>query len=92
VIIYDFLAVLIIAGVVYGIFCLFNWARTRLDSNRTDAVDLRKQLRESHAQINKDERVLRSIANGSGSPVLEAQIGLDEITAYFDSETKELNV
>ncbi len=70
--------------VVLGILALaysVSLARVSLDRNRKRAV-------ESERALGKAERSLRSIANGAGNPVLEAQIALDEITAHHE---KELN-
>lgn len=58
---------------------IFNVARVLLDNNRKARV-------ESVKALNKAERTLRSIANGAGNPVLEAQIALDEITTYHEKE------
>jgi hypothetical protein len=58
-----------------------NFGRVMLDTNR-------KRRLESDKALNKAEKALRSIANGAGSPVLEAQIALDEISIHRE---KELN-
>lgn len=61
------------------VVALVNWARQGLDKNK-------RRLVESERSLGKAERALRSIANGAANPVLEAQIGLDEITSYHEKE------
>lgn len=79
--IYFLTAVAVIGLVVLGITALVNWGRSNLDETK-------KALLESERTLAKSERALRSIANGAGNPVLEAQIALDEINIYHE---KELN-
>jgi hypothetical protein len=74
-----FLYVLIIVAVVFGVVGIVN----ALVNARTKGAKTARQ------QVAVAERTLRSIANGSGNPVLEAQIALDEISNLY--ETKELS-
>lgn len=79
--IYFLTAILVLGVAAVVVMALVNSSKNRLDGNRKARV-------ESERALGKAERALRSIANGAGNPVLEAQIALDEINLYHE---KELN-
>lgn len=82
----DVISLLAIGGIVWAIVATVNWSRTRLDSNRTALTESVARESETQKALIKSERALRSIANGSDSPALEASIALDEITNYYDTK------
>jgi len=90
--IYFLTAVIVLGLVVAGIVALYNLGQSKFDNRLKTAntyLALERSRRvESDRALNKTEHVLRRIANGAGNPVLEAQIALDEISAYHE---KELN-
>lgn len=82
-ILFDFLALVVIGLFAWGSVWVINSTRNRLDRRRVTVAELRKQLHDA-------EVTLRHIANGySGNPELEASIALDQIERY--NETKELS-
>lgn len=79
--IYFFTTVLVVGVIAIALGAVIGWYRARIDKNA-------KALLESERALGRTERALRNIANGSETPILEAQIALDEISNYHD---KELN-
>ena len=81
-----FLIVLAIIAVV----ALVNWGRSSLDNRvktlKADLAASRKEVLDSERSLHSAERTLRAIANGSGNPVLEAQIALDNLNSYHEKE------
>lgn len=77
--IYVLVTILVIVAGTAAIVGVVEWGRTVRGADR-------KALVASERTLAKAERTLRSIANGAGNPVLEAQIGLDEINNYHEKE------
>lgn len=85
-VIFDLLALIVLGLIVWGVWALVQWGRGRVDSNRKALVASEAEREDLERVLNKAERVLRRIANGSGNPELEAQIGLDEINNYLEGD------
>jgi hypothetical protein len=79
-------ALFVFASIVWGVVGLVQWGRGRVDSNRKALVASQAETRRAESALGDAEKVFRRIANGAGSPELEAQIALDMITKYHEGE------
>lgn len=89
-------ASIVLLVVVFLVYTVIAEHFTAKRSDTAKALDNERAARVgSDRALGKAERALRAVANGAGNPVLEAQIALDEITAYreqsYAPDSKELN-
>jgi hypothetical protein len=84
------MAFLAVFGFVALVISIFGYLK---DGNRQELLMVKEDLaleRRATVQVGlrarKGEAALRSIANGAGAPVLEAQIALDEIESLRNKE------